>query len=128
MSSSWYANKLNKPNVNPSPTPPYTPPSPQPFNPVPQPQVPQQVPQQPTSPLPSSARASQRCPGCGSGNYGSVTLESKARCYDCGYPVVQSGSGLGTGVQGSGGSGPAQPSRQVSTANNFNPQGIIGHI
>jgi hypothetical protein len=78
---------------------------------------------------PPASQAGSRCPGCGSGNYGSSALapEAKARCYDCGYPVVQSGSGMGTGIQSAGG-GPATPARQSTTANNFNPQGIIGHI
>lgn len=120
MTSNWWANKLGTPQANPVPTPPYTPPVAPPYNPVPQ---------QPTTPpvTPPASATAARCPGCGSGNYGSVTPESKARCYDCGYPVVQSGSGVGTGVSQPGG-GPATPARQISTANNFNPQGIIGHI
>jgi hypothetical protein len=126
MTSNWWADKLGTPapTSRPSPTPPYTPPPPVPYNPVPQPNTtPQEAPR-----LPQSAITASRCPGCGSGNYGSVTPESKARCYDCGYPVVQSGSGLGKGIQGAGASGPAKPARQSTTANNFNPQGIIGHI
>jgi hypothetical protein len=127
MSNNWWADKLGTPapSGRPSPTPPSTPNMPGPYNPVPQPQMPPQQAQRP----PQSALAS-RCPGCGSGNYGSSALapEAKARCYDCGYPIIQSGSGLGTGVQGAAASGPAIPARQSTTANNFNPQGIIGHI
>jgi hypothetical protein len=108
-----------------SPTPPYTPPQPAPYNPVPQQPVPGEAPQR----LPDSAQTSSRCPGCGSGNYGKSAMapEAKARCYDCGYPVVQSGSGVGTGISQANG-GPAIPAKQISTANNWNPQGIIGHI
>ena len=125
MSSNWWADRLGSPQ-RPSPTPPYTPPAPLPYNPVPQAPMPhQEAPR-----LPPSSSTASRCPGCGSGNYGSSALapEAKARCYDCGYPVIQSGSGLGTGVQGNAASGPAKPARQSTTANNFNPQGIIGHI
>ena len=123
MTSNWWADRLGSPQ-RPSPTPPYTPPAPLPYNPVPQtPMPPQEAPR-----LPQSATTANRCPGCGSGNYGAVTAESKARCYDCGYPIVQSGSGMGTGITGNQASGPAQPARQINTANNFNPQGIIGRI
>jgi hypothetical protein len=128
MSSNWWAGKLNgQPGV---PTPPPAPaPMPGPYNPVPQPQYPTQMPSQTYQQSPEASRASGRCPSCGSGNYGSSMLapEAKARCYDCGYPVVQSGSGMGTGVGQSTG-GPAVPARQINTANNFNPQTIIGHI
>ena len=128
-SNNWWANKMGGQPSAPgypatTPVPPQQPPQPVPYNPVPQ----QQPPAMEQPRLPQSAMASSRCPSCGSGNYGSTTPESKARCYDCGYPVVQSGSGMGTGIQGGGAAGPAQPARQISTANNFNPQGIIGHI
>lgn len=124
-SNNWWANKMGGQPAAPgypatSPLPPQQAPQAPPYNPVP--------PQQSPTALPQSAMTSSRCPGCGSGNYGSATPEAKARCYDCGYPVVQSGSGLGKGIQGSQGSGPAQPARQISTANNFNPNTIIGHI
>jgi hypothetical protein len=125
MTSNWWANKLGTqpaaPNY-PSPTPPIAPPQPLPYNPVPQPQMPPQA-------APEASREATRCPGCGSGNYGRSALapEAKARCYDCGYPIQQSGSGAGTGIPQQGGGAPT-PARQVSTANNFNPQGIIGHI
>jgi len=124
-SSNWWANKLGTPTQVPStpPTQPYMPPQPSPYNP------PIQVPQEQPQHAPDASRVSSRCPGCGSGNYGRSQLapEAKARCYDCGYPVVQSGSGVGTGISSPTG-GAATPARQVSTANNFNPQTIIGHI
>lgn len=122
-SANWWANKIGTPTpqYQQSPTPPITPRPPTPYNPPPQ--IPQEQPR-----LPQSAINASRCPGCASGNYGSATPEAKPRCYDCGYPIQQSGSGMGTGVQGAKPSGPAQPARQISTANNFNPQTIIGHI
>jgi ribosomal protein S27E len=120
MSSNWWAQRIGNQSPTPSPMPPVAPPQPMPYNPVPQPE------QAPT--MPQSAMAASRCPGCGSGNYGSADPAVKARCYDCGYPVVQSGSGMGKGVTGGQASGPATPARQINTANNFNPQGIIGRI
>ncbi len=38
------------------------------------------------------------CPECGSGNYFDATYKKKgssnSHCFDCGYPIIQSGSGL----------------------------------
>ena len=123
-SSNWWANKMGAPAPTPGsyPTPPLQPPLPTPYNPAPQ-----QPPAVEQPRLPQSAVNASRCPNCASGNYGSSTPESKARCYDCGYPVVQSGSGSGTGISQQGGGAPT-PARQISTANNFNPQGIIGRL
>jgi hypothetical protein len=54
--------------------------------------------------------------------------ESKARCYDCGYPLVQSGSGMGKGITGGpSSSGPATPARQIASGG-WNPTTIIGKI
>lgn len=114
-SSNWWANKMGTSVPTPS-TPPVAQPQPPVYNPVPPPQEPPRMPQ--------SAVASSRCPGCGSGNYGSADPSTKARCYDCGYPIQQSGSGLGKGITGNQASGPAQPARQISTANNWNPQNV----
>jgi hypothetical protein len=117
----WWSRKIATPE--PKPLMPQVPlAQPQPATYV-QPQQPQYPPSQQMSPT------ADRCPGCGSGNYGGATPESRKRCYDCGYPIQQSGSGVGTGVIGQGGqaSGPAQPSRQVQSGG-FNPQTIIGHI
>lgn len=76
--------------------------------------------------LPESAALASRCPNCSSGNYGKVSPEAKARCYDCGYPIQQSGSGApGVRVPTEG---PVQPAKQISTSNNFNPTTIIGRV
>jgi hypothetical protein len=117
MSSSWWDKKLG--NQTPQ----------QPTPPVSQPQYVQPQYTQPAStpPVQQTMPMSERCPGCGSGNYGGATPESRKRCYDCGYPIQQSGSGV-VGVSMPQSQGPVQPSKQVSTANNFNPQGIIGKI
>jgi len=117
----WWAKKIATPE--PRPVMPQVPlAQPQPATYV-QPQQPQYPPSQQVRPQ------ADRCPGCGSGNYGGSTPESRKRCYDCGYPIQQSGSGIGQGIVGQGGqaSGAAQPARQVQSGG-FNPQTIIGHI
>ena len=110
MSSDWYTRKLNGNTgmPQPSPLPPtQLPPTAPPYNP--------QQPQE-TTRVPDSAVSASRCPGCGSGNYGKSAMapEAKARCYDCGYPVVQSGSGVGKGITQQGGGAPI-PARQIQT-------------
>lgn len=99
-------------------------------NPVPVPVQPQQQPPQYVAPQPATYVApsqpqyppsqqmtpqAPRCPGCGSENYGSVQ-GTRARCYDCGYPIQQSGSGLGKGIVNPGASsaGPATPAKQIA--------------
>lgn len=115
MANDWWAKKLNAPA-----------PQAQPVQPQPVYQQPQRV---STPPVQQTVPITERCPGCGSGNYGGATPEARKRCYDCGYPLQQSGSGMGTGIStGQPAAGPTTPAKQVSTANNFNPQGIIGHI
>jgi len=127
--SNWWANKMGTSaapkQYAPAPQPQYVAPQPAQYTPSPQPQYPptqQTVPQAP------------RCPSCGSGNYGSLNdaargMAAAARCYDCGYPIQQSGSGLGKGIVGQGGrgGGPATPAKQVASGG-YNPQTIIGHI
>jgi len=72
-----------------------------------------------------SARMNDACPGCYSGNYFAPQGTQLKRCYDCGYPLQQSGSGAG---MPSGSAGPSTPAKQVSTANNFNPSVIVDRI
>lgn len=119
MSSNWWAKKLAPQNLT-------------------QNEVPKVAPQPATyaKPIQPSYPPSQqltpeagRCPGCGSGNYGGATPESRKRCYDCGYPIVQSGTGVGSGIVGQGGeaTGPATPARQIQTGG-WNPTTIIGKL
>lgn len=140
MSNSWWADKLG--NSQPQ-APRYTPstPSAPPAQPgvvspyqgyTPNqsyPPVNQQVPYNPELEghrLPASATSPNRCPNCSSGNYGKMTAETAPRCYDCGYPIQQSGSGMpGVRVPTNGAT---QASKQISTANNFNPQTIVDRI
>ena len=118
-SSDWFSKKLGHPVETQTPAPTYA--APQPATYV-QPSQPQYPPSQQATPQ------APRCPGCNSGNYGSIQ-GATPRCYDCGYPVQQSGSGLGKGIVGQGGSsgGAAIPAKQVASGG-FNPQTIIGHI
>ena len=72
-----------------------------------------------------SAKSSDRCPGCNSGNYMAPMGTQLKRCYDCGYPIVQSGTGAGgTGTS----SGPAVAAKQPSQGSGFNPNVIVGRV
>ena len=119
-SNNWWANKLagQPPSYPPVQQPVYQQPVQQ--QPVYQPPMPQQQPQFPPS------AASSRCPGCGSGNYGGATPESRARCYDCGYPITQSGTGV-KGINQGQSSGPAQAAKQIASGG-WNPTTIIGKL
>lgn len=73
-----------------------------------------------------SSRMHDKCPGCYSGNYFAPMGTQMKRCYDCGYPIVQSGTGAG--MPGGASAGPTQAAKQVSTGNNFNPTVIVDRI
>ena len=93
------------------------PPSQQPMTPFQQPA--------PMSKAQSSTQT-QLCPECGGGNY--MTVQNAApRCYDCGYPIQQSGSRYGA-LTGANVEGSAKQSIGNEVASNWNPQGIIGRI
>lgn len=47
------------------------------------------------------------------------------QCYECGYNPRFAHSTAGAGMP-SDSTAPTRPSRQVSTANNYNPQTIVG--
>lgn len=113
--SDWWAKQLSTPAAPPQP-PQYMPQVPvaQPQQPVAQPQY-----------LPASATSSDRCPACRSGNYGGATPEARPRCYDCGYPLTQTGTGM-PGINTPSG-GPTQASRQVTTGG-WNPTTIVDRI
>lgn len=120
----WWASKLagNTPQPQagrPDPTPPM-PPSQQPMTPMPAFQAPQTTKAQ-------SARLADTCPDCGSGNYFSATPQTTHRCYDCGYPIQQSGSRFG-GLAGANVEGATKLANGNDTVSNWNPQGIIGRI
>ncbi len=121
--ANWWANKLGQqPAQQSRPADIPMPPSQQPMTPyvAPQPMVNQNVSKA------QSASQTQSCPNCSSSNYMSVG-GAKLRCYDCGYPLEQSGSRYGSlttaKVEGS-----TKSARGNDVTNNFNPQQIIGRI
>jgi len=124
-SSNWWAKQLgtNPPAPRPVSPPevsgthqPQMPAVPLPQSYAPTPNYPQ-VPQQQLAPV---------CPSCRSGNYGGPA-GYKPRCYDCGYPIEQSGSGLGKGITGGPqASGPATPAKQVATGGFNGTKPVIG--
>ena len=124
----WWANKLGGKGLS-SPTPPTGPASSQPYvPPAQQPNV--QVNYDPDNDqLVTKARTSRmhdRCPECNSGNYFAPQGTQRMRCYDCGYPITQSGSGAIS--TGSSSSGPTQAAKQVGQSGGFNPSTIVDRI
>ncbi len=72
-----------------------------------------------------SARNTETCPECGSGDYrGGLGANEMKRCFDCGYNprFMQQAAGIPSDKSGS-----ATPSRQVPTGG-YNPQQVIGRI
>lgn len=124
MSNNWWASKLGQAQ------PQQRQEMPLPASQIPMARAPQPAPQQ-SAFLPSNG-ASSSCPSCRSKNYMKVGSQVTAsgsvdawRCYDCGYPLVQRGSGIG-GVS-TPSAGPTQAAVQVPTGG-WNPTTIIGHI
>jgi hypothetical protein len=74
------------------------------------------------------ARHADRCPMCQSENYGTHPAQpnAKARCFDCGYPLVQTGSGPSIRDENVG---KVPAARQIASArtNNFNARNIVMH-
>lgn len=116
--SNWWAQRLNQGAAPaapvPAPTRPYQAPASY--------QRPAPMVQQPTR-LPPSARETEECPGCGSGNYMAAPGSQYHRCLDCGYPIVQSGSGVGTVHSDA----PVRAAVQVPS-DGYHPQQIIGRV
>ena len=69
-----------------------------------------------------SAKKYDHCPNCSSGNYFAPAGTQRMRCYECGYPVMQGGSGAG---MPSGSGTPATPAKQVGQNGGFNPNIIV---
>jgi hypothetical protein len=126
--SNWWAKKLG--NNGPMPdTPPTSPMQPNLYR------APQQTPNVQVSydqqqdqliSKAQSARDSERCPGCMSVNYMAPVGTQRKRCYDCGYPIVQSGTGAGG--TGSSSSGPTIAAKQPNQSGGFNPTTIVGRV
>jgi hypothetical protein len=124
--NNWWAKKLG---TTPSTqnTPPTSPPAPnvyRPPNQTPNVQVSYDPQQDQLVTRAQSARDSERCPGCMSGNYMAPPGTQRKRCYDCGYPIVQAGSGVG----GTGQGGAPIPAKQPSQSGGFNPTTIVDRI
>jgi hypothetical protein len=117
----WWAKKLQQPNNQPRQD--ITPPMP----PSQQPMTRYEAPQPQTVNLRiGSAQQTQTCPECSSNNYMAVQ-NSAPRCYDCGYPISQSGSRYGA-LTGAKVEGNVKGALGNDTASNWNPQGIVGRI
>lgn len=114
----WWAKQLGAPAARPVDIP--MPPTQQPMTPYAPPQ-----PQQPASKA-QSAKQTATCPECGGTNYMSVN-NATPRCYDCGYPISQSGSRYGS-LTGAKVEGSVKSSLGNDGQSNWNPQGIIGRI
>jgi hypothetical protein len=84
------------------------------------------IPQQPITKA-QSVKQTQSCPDCDSANYMSPAQNVGLRCYDCGYPLQQSGSKFGS-LTGAKVEGSVKSSIGNDTQSNWNPQGIIGRI
>jgi len=121
--SDWWAKKLQEQQ----PTPPSarTQSIPQAPSQVPMTAYQAPVPQQPTVKA-QSASQTTLCPDCGSDKYFGFN-GSKPRCYECGYPMEQSGSKYGS-LTGAQVVGDTKGARGNDATNNYNPQGIIGRV
>ena len=118
----WWAKKLGNtqpqaPAYRPDPTP-AMPPSQLPMSSFPA--------IQPPATTAPSARQTDVCPNCRSANY--MTAQGgAARCFDCGYPLEQSGSRYGS-LAGAHVEGATKAATGNDVVSNWNPQGIIGRI
>jgi ribosomal protein L37E len=92
-----------------------TPPTQQPMTPY---VAPQQQP--PSAAKAQSASQTQTCPECGGNNYMSPQPTIALRCYDCGYPISQSGSRYGA-LTGAKVEGSAKNAIGNDVRSNFNP-------
>jgi hypothetical protein len=126
MSNDWWSKKLSNPASTQS-TPPTSPPTSNVYR------APQQSPNVQVSydqqqdqlvTRAQSSRDAERCPGCMSGNYMAPVGTQRKRCYDCGYPIVQAGSGVG----GTGQGGSPIAAKQPSQGGGFNPTVIVDRI
>lgn len=124
----WWAKQLG---AQPQQQAPIAPIAPLRNNPMPPSQQPmtQFQPVQPQQPPASKARSASQtatCPECNGTNY--MTVNNAApRCYDCGYPITQSGSRYGS-LTGAKVEGSTKGAIGNDIQSNWNPQGIIGRV
>ena len=110
MSSNWWAARLTKEGGQTGQVLPRTtvPSGPPPSNP---------------SPPVRSQRQDDYCPACSSTNYMAPPGTKYMRCFDCGYPLQQSGTGVGTTkIEGA-----SKAATQVPTGS-YQPQTVIGRV
>jgi len=133
MANDWWANKLGGGNAQPA-TPPTAPAAPTPYQYQPQQNVPvnYDAARDQLVTKAQSQKTTTTCPNCYSGNYMKVGTQSTQsgsfdvmRCYDCGYPKIQAGSGAG---MPSGSGGPSTPAKQPAKGNGFQPSVIVDRI
>ena len=118
--SNWYAKRLGGQQHPGGPPPPR--PTPPPAQQQQQQQQPQPHYQRPTQ----SSLQTDHCPACASANYMAPPGMQMKRCFDCGHPVVQSGTGVGS--VGSGQTdGTVHKATQVE-GSGYNPKHIIGRV
>jgi ribosomal protein S27AE len=126
--SDWWNRKLGAGSPRESSVPPTQLPGRTPYHPYPQPSHPQ-IAYDPsadqTTVRAMSSRSLDRCPQCLSGNYMAPPGGGRMRCYECGYPIVQSGSGAGLPSEATG---PVTPARQNDQGGGFQPNVIVDRI
>lgn len=126
--SNWWANRLQSQGGPQSRTRPTNLPArqqrPQYQQQPPPPPEEEPAPVQPSSQRrPPSSMQDDHCPSCGSGNYMAAPGSNYHRCYECGYPIVQSGTGVG-GVKTDG---TVKKATQVE-GGGYRPSTIIGRV
>lgn len=105
----WWTEKLSAPD-----------PEYKPIQPLPAVPMPADRPSQ----TPKPVRQEDFCPSCHSSNYMSAPNSTYSRCFDCGYPMVQSGTGVGSTTTEKGA---AKKATQVA-GDGFNPSVIVGRV
>ena len=120
----WYSNYLANKGAAPQPLPS--------IDPTQQPMTQVRVNPLQTSPerlVNAPTKAPLKCPECSSPNYMEHTQLGQPtwRCFDCGYPVNQSGSRFGA-LTGAVVEGNTKASRGNDATNNFHPEQIIGRV
>lgn len=122
-SADWWAKKLQQ--QQPPAPPQRTESIPQAPSQIPMTQMPSFTQDNPAAKA-QSAALTDTCPSCGSANYFSIQ-NTTPRCYDCGYPIEQSGSRYGS-LTGANVIGDPKTARGNDPTSNYNPTQIIGRI
>ena len=73
---------------------------------------------------PQSALHEDHCPGCGSTNYMAAPGTTLKRCLECGYPIIQSGSGVSAVGQTDG----TVKAAKQPESETYSPTTIVGRV